>query len=85
MKKEKSVTLTLNKELFFSVLLHRVWRKHPVNVDFLGIYAPPIDKFSPRVHGLLGTVFRLSACGRLGLWLEAGKVAGKAMRAESLA
>lgn len=53
-KKEKSVTLTLNKELFFSVLLHRVWRKHPVNVDFLGIYAPPIDKFSPRVHGLLG-------------------------------
>lgn len=53
-KKEKSVTLTLNKELFFSVLLHRVWRKHPVNVDFLGIYAPPTDKFSPSVHGLLG-------------------------------
>ncbi|XP_028620773.1 inter-alpha-trypsin inhibitor heavy chain H2 [Grammomys surdaster] len=53
-KKEKSVTLTLNKEPFFSVLLHRVWRKHPVNVDFLGIYAPPTDKFSPSVHGLLG-------------------------------
>lgn len=53
-KKEKSVTLTLNKEPFFSVLLHRVWRKHPVNVDFLGIYAPPTDKFSPIVHGLIG-------------------------------
>ncbi|XP_032740754.1 inter-alpha-trypsin inhibitor heavy chain H2 [Rattus rattus] len=53
-KKEKSVTLTVNKELFFSVLLHRVWKKHPVNVDFLGIYAPPTDKFSPSVHGLLG-------------------------------
>ncbi|GAB1285960.1 Inter-alpha-trypsin inhibitor heavy chain H2 [Apodemus speciosus] len=57
-KKEKSVTLTLNKELFFSVLLHRVWRKHPVNVDFLGIYAPPTDKFSPSVHGLLGQFMR---------------------------
>lgn len=53
-KKETSVTLTLDKELFFSVLLHRVWKKHPVNVDFLGIYAPPTDKFSPRAHGLLG-------------------------------
>uniref|UniRef100_A0A8I6A7A2 Inter-alpha-trypsin inhibitor heavy chain 2 n=1 Tax=Rattus norvegicus TaxID=10116 RepID=A0A8I6A7A2_RAT len=53
-KKEKSVTLTVNKELVFSVLLHRVWKKHPVNVDFLGIYAPPTDKFSPSVHGLLG-------------------------------
>lgn len=57
-KKEKAVTLTLNKELFFSVLLHRVWRKHPVNVDFLGIYAPPTDKFSPSVHGLLGQFMR---------------------------
>lgn len=65
MKKEKSVTLTVNKELVFSVLLHRVWKKHPVNVDFLGIYAPPTDKFSPSVHGLLGKVFQLSACGDL--------------------
>ena len=54
MKKEKSVTLTLNKEMFFSVLLHHVWKKHPVNVDFLGIYIPPTNKFSPSVHGLLG-------------------------------
>ncbi|XP_057644006.1 inter-alpha-trypsin inhibitor heavy chain H2 [Chionomys nivalis] len=53
-KKEKSVTLTLNKEMFFSVLLHHVWKKHPVNVDFLGIYIPPTNKFSPSVHGLLG-------------------------------
>ncbi|XP_051007350.1 inter-alpha-trypsin inhibitor heavy chain H2 [Acomys russatus] len=53
-KKEKSVTLTLDKELLFSVLLHRVWKKHPVNVDFLGIYAPPTHKFSPSAHGLLG-------------------------------
>ncbi|XP_015350674.1 inter-alpha-trypsin inhibitor heavy chain H2 [Marmota marmota marmota] len=53
-KKEKTVTVTLDKEMSFSVLLHRVWKKHPVNVDFLGIYIPPTHKFSPNVHGLLG-------------------------------
>lgn len=54
MKKGKSVTLTVDKEMFFSVLLHHVWKKHPVNVDFLGIYIPPTNKFSPGAHGLLG-------------------------------
>uniref|UniRef100_A0A8C6R8A6 Inter-alpha trypsin inhibitor, heavy chain 2 n=1 Tax=Nannospalax galili TaxID=1026970 RepID=A0A8C6R8A6_NANGA len=53
-KKGRSVTLTLDKEMSFSVLLHRVWKKHPVNVDFLGIYVPPTNKFSPSTHGLLG-------------------------------
>lgn len=53
-KKEKTVTVTLNKELSFSVLLHRVWKKHPINVDFLGIYIPPTSKFSPNAHGLIG-------------------------------
>ena len=55
-KKEKTVTVTLDKEMFFSVLLHRVWKKHPINVDFLGIYIPPTNKFSPHVHGLIGKV-----------------------------
>ena len=55
-KKEKTVTITLDKEIFFSVLLHRVWKKHPINVDFLGIYIPPTNKFSPNVHGLIGKV-----------------------------
>ncbi|XP_013923280.1 PREDICTED: inter-alpha-trypsin inhibitor heavy chain H2 [Thamnophis sirtalis] len=36
------------------VLLHRVWKKHPVNVDFLGIYIPPANNFSSSVHGLIG-------------------------------
>uniref|UniRef100_A0A2K6GTQ4 Inter-alpha-trypsin inhibitor heavy chain 2 n=1 Tax=Propithecus coquereli TaxID=379532 RepID=A0A2K6GTQ4_PROCO len=53
-KKEKTVTITLDKEMSFSVLLHRVWKKHPINVDFLGIYIPPTNKFSPKVHGLIG-------------------------------
>ncbi|KAJ3612518.1 hypothetical protein NHX12_020793 [Muraenolepis orangiensis] len=29
-------------------------RKHPVNVDFLGIYIPTDNRYSPRVHGLIG-------------------------------
>lgn len=37
------------------VLLHRVWKKHPVNVDFLGIYIPDNNQYSPLVHGLIGT------------------------------
>uniref|UniRef100_A0A8C4ML34 Inter-alpha-trypsin inhibitor heavy chain 2 n=1 Tax=Equus asinus TaxID=9793 RepID=A0A8C4ML34_EQUAS len=53
-KKEKTVTVTLDKKMSFSVLLHRVWKKHPINVDFLGIYIPPTNKFSPNVHGLIG-------------------------------
>ncbi|XP_040307426.1 inter-alpha-trypsin inhibitor heavy chain H2 [Herpailurus yagouaroundi] len=53
-KKEQTVTVTLNKDVSFSVLLHRVWKKHPINVDFLGIYIPPTNKFSPKAHGLIG-------------------------------
>ncbi|XP_054447082.1 inter-alpha-trypsin inhibitor heavy chain H2 [Pteronotus mesoamericanus] len=53
-KKEKTVTITLDKEISFSVLLHRVWKKHPINVDFLGIYIPSSNKFSPKAHGLIG-------------------------------
>ncbi|XP_066240997.1 inter-alpha-trypsin inhibitor heavy chain H2 isoform X1 [Saccopteryx leptura] len=52
-KKEKTVTITLDK-MSFSVLLHRVWKKHPINVDFLGIYIPSTNKFSPKAHGLIG-------------------------------
>ncbi|XP_040501377.1 inter-alpha-trypsin inhibitor heavy chain H2 [Ursus maritimus] len=53
-KKEQTVTITLDKDMSFSVLLHRVWKKHPINVDFLGIYIPPTNKFSPKAHGLIG-------------------------------
>ncbi|KAJ1162980.1 hypothetical protein NDU88_003444 [Pleurodeles waltl] len=53
-QKNKNVVITVNDELSFVILLHRVWKKHPVNVDFLGIYVPPSNRFSPVVHGLLG-------------------------------
>ncbi|NXI13072.1 ITIH2 inhibitor, partial [Irena cyanogastra] len=53
-KKESNVTITVGEEMSFMVLLHRVWKKHPVNVDFLGIYIPPENQFSPAAHGLIG-------------------------------
>lgn len=36
------------------VLLHRVWKKHPFNVDFLGFYMPSTNQYSTQVHGLIG-------------------------------
>ncbi|XP_053114683.1 inter-alpha-trypsin inhibitor heavy chain H2 isoform X2 [Hemicordylus capensis] len=53
-KQDSNVTITVDGELSFMVLLHRVWKKHPVNVDFLGIYIPPTNNFSSSVHGLIG-------------------------------
>ncbi|XP_038597300.1 inter-alpha-trypsin inhibitor heavy chain H2 [Tachyglossus aculeatus] len=53
-RKEKSMKIILDREMSFSILLHRVWKKHPINVDFLGIYIPPTNKFSSSVHGLIG-------------------------------
>lgn len=53
-KKESNVTVTVGEEMSFMVLLHRVWKNHPVNVDFLGIYIPPENQLSPEAHGLIG-------------------------------
>ncbi|XP_004605366.2 inter-alpha-trypsin inhibitor heavy chain H2 [Sorex araneus] len=57
-RRGRSLTVSLGGDMSFSVLLHRVWEKHPTNVDFLGIYIPPTDKFSPKAHGLLGQFMR---------------------------
>ncbi|XP_043833760.1 inter-alpha-trypsin inhibitor heavy chain H1 isoform X2 [Dromiciops gliroides] len=39
------------------VILHHVWKKHPVHQDFLGLYAADSHQMSPRTHGLLGQFF----------------------------
>ncbi|XP_067325430.1 inter-alpha-trypsin inhibitor heavy chain H2 isoform X3 [Anolis sagrei] len=52
--RDSNVTITVDGELSFMVILHRVWKKHPINVDFLGIYIPPASNFSSGVHGLIG-------------------------------
>uniref|UniRef100_A0A7M4DY99 Inter-alpha-trypsin inhibitor heavy chain 2 n=1 Tax=Crocodylus porosus TaxID=8502 RepID=A0A7M4DY99_CROPO len=44
----------MDEEMSFMVVLHRVWKNHPVNVDFLGIYIPPSNLYSSKAHGLIG-------------------------------
>lgn len=55
--KKSNVTIT-NGNFQVTVLLHRIWKKHPVNVDFLGIYIPTTNQYSPLVHGLIGQFSR---------------------------
>uniref|UniRef100_A0A8C2BL88 Inter-alpha-trypsin inhibitor heavy chain 2 n=1 Tax=Cyprinus carpio TaxID=7962 RepID=A0A8C2BL88_CYPCA len=52
--KEQHVTVMIDGKISVMVLLHRVWKKHPVQVDFLGIYMSSDNKYSTQVHGLIG-------------------------------
>uniref|UniRef100_A0A8D3E3A1 Inter-alpha-trypsin inhibitor heavy chain 2 n=1 Tax=Scophthalmus maximus TaxID=52904 RepID=A0A8D3E3A1_SCOMX len=56
--KDAHVTVTLNDSVRVMVLLHRVWKKNPANVDFLGLYIPNDNRYSPLVHGLIGQFSR---------------------------
>ncbi|CAK6949948.1 inter-alpha-trypsin inhibitor heavy chain H2 [Scomber scombrus] len=56
--KDSHVSVTINNNIQVMVLLHRVWKKHPINVDFLGIYLPNQNQYSPLVHGLIGQFSR---------------------------
>ncbi|XP_077565620.1 inter-alpha-trypsin inhibitor heavy chain H2 isoform X2 [Stigmatopora nigra] len=56
--KDSQVTVSIGGQIQVMVLLHRVWKKHPVNVDFLGVYLPNDNQYSPRVHGLIGQFSR---------------------------
>lgn len=38
----------------FVVVLHQVWKKHPVHQDFLGFYVADSRRMSAQTHGLLG-------------------------------
>lgn len=38
----------------FVVVLHQVWKKHPLHQDFLGLYVMDSHKLSEQTHGLLG-------------------------------
>ncbi|XP_072419101.1 inter-alpha-trypsin inhibitor heavy chain H2 [Chiloscyllium punctatum] len=53
-QRNNNVTITVGEDMVFLILLHRVWKNHPTNVDFLGFYAPPTNNFSTSVHGLIG-------------------------------
>ncbi|XP_041636801.1 inter-alpha-trypsin inhibitor heavy chain H2 [Cheilinus undulatus] len=56
--KNSHVSISINHHIHMMILLHRVWKKHPVNVDFLGIYIPNENQYSPLVHGLIGQFHR---------------------------
>ncbi|XP_043569160.1 inter-alpha-trypsin inhibitor heavy chain H2 [Chiloscyllium plagiosum] len=53
-QRNTNVTITVGEDMVFLILLHRVWKNHPTNVDFLGFYASPKNNFSTSVHGLIG-------------------------------
>ncbi|KAM9467432.1 inter-alpha-trypsin inhibitor heavy chain H2 [Clarias gariepinus] len=53
-QKENMLTVTIDGKISVRVLLHRVWKKHPFNVDFLGIYTIGTNQYSSQVHGLIG-------------------------------
>uniref|UniRef100_A0AAR2KND1 Inter-alpha-trypsin inhibitor heavy chain 2 n=1 Tax=Pygocentrus nattereri TaxID=42514 RepID=A0AAR2KND1_PYGNA len=53
-EKEHKITVTIDDKISAMVLLHRVWKKHPFNVDFLGFYTPNDNQYSSQVHGLIG-------------------------------
>lgn len=38
----------------FVVVLHQVWKKHPLHRDFLGFYMADSHRLSEQTHGLLG-------------------------------
>uniref|UniRef100_A0A3Q3W9S6 VWFA domain-containing protein n=1 Tax=Mola mola TaxID=94237 RepID=A0A3Q3W9S6_MOLML len=52
------ISITINNNIHMMVLLHRVWKKNPVSVDFLGIYIANDNQYSPLVHGLIGQFSR---------------------------
>lgn len=57
--KNSHVSVVVNDNIRVMVLLHRAWKKNPVAVDFLGVYIPNDNQYSPLVHGLIGTPLRL--------------------------
>ncbi|XP_038668455.1 inter-alpha-trypsin inhibitor heavy chain H3-like isoform X2 [Scyliorhinus canicula] len=56
--KEKNLTLTMGDDATFVIVLHRVWKNHPLHRDFLGFYTLDSHRLSNRTHGLLGQFYR---------------------------
>ncbi|NXM48655.1 ITIH3 inhibitor, partial [Gymnorhina tibicen] len=56
--RKKNLVLSMGSGVSFAVVLHQVWKKHPLHQDFLGLYTLKSDKLSEQTHGLLGQFFR---------------------------
>ncbi|NXM35751.1 ITIH3 inhibitor, partial [Oxyruncus cristatus] len=55
--RKKNLVLSMGGGASFVVVLHQVWKKHPLHRDFLGLYTLEVDKLSEQTHGLLGQFF----------------------------
>ncbi|XP_073501386.1 inter-alpha-trypsin inhibitor heavy chain H3-like [Phyllobates terribilis] len=53
----KQLKFSFGEGATFVIILHKVWKDHPLHRDFLGFYTLDDDKFSKGVHGLLGQFF----------------------------
>ncbi|XP_009987307.1 PREDICTED: inter-alpha-trypsin inhibitor heavy chain H3 [Tauraco erythrolophus] len=55
--RKKNLVLKMGSGASFVIVLHQVWKKHPLHQDFLGLYTLDSDKLSEQTHGLLGQFF----------------------------
>uniref|UniRef100_A0A2I3HJP8 Inter-alpha-trypsin inhibitor heavy chain H3 n=1 Tax=Nomascus leucogenys TaxID=61853 RepID=A0A2I3HJP8_NOMLE len=54
----KNMVVSFGDGVTFVVILHQVWKKHPVHRDFLGFYVVDSHRMSAQTHGLLGQFFQ---------------------------
>uniref|UniRef100_A0A8C8RJZ1 Inter-alpha-trypsin inhibitor heavy chain H3 n=1 Tax=Pelusios castaneus TaxID=367368 RepID=A0A8C8RJZ1_9SAUR len=55
--RKQNLVLSMGDGASFVIVLHQVWKKHPLHQDFLGLYTLDSHKLSERTHGLLGQFF----------------------------
>uniref|UniRef100_A0A8C8WJR8 Inter-alpha-trypsin inhibitor heavy chain H3 n=1 Tax=Panthera leo TaxID=9689 RepID=A0A8C8WJR8_PANLE len=55
--RKKNMVVSFGDGVTFVVVLHQVWKKHPVHQDFLGFYVVDSHRMSAQTHGLLGQFF----------------------------
>ncbi|XP_044111188.1 inter-alpha-trypsin inhibitor heavy chain H3 isoform X1 [Neovison vison] len=55
--RKKNMVVSFGDGVTFVVILHQVWKKHPVHQDFLGFYVVDSHRMSAQTHGLLGQFF----------------------------
>ncbi|KAM6177041.1 inter-alpha-trypsin inhibitor heavy chain H3 isoform 2-T2 [Erethizon dorsatum] len=55
--RKKNMVISFGHGVTFVVVLHQVWKKHPVHQDFLGFYVIDSHGMSAQTHGLLGQFF----------------------------
>ncbi|XP_074139619.1 inter-alpha-trypsin inhibitor heavy chain H3 isoform X4 [Sminthopsis crassicaudata] len=55
--RKKNMVVSIGDGATFVIVLHQVWKKHPIHQDFLGLYTVDSHRMSTKTHGLLGQFF----------------------------